>query len=301
MIADLPARFQQLIRRLFRTSSKRPKMIEIRPIWHTDPLKSNGLKDEISALLAIEQRISTASDVYLNLCRELIDEGYVEELSSLSRSAHTDLIGGCEMARTGYLKQAYSLWRSWFEQTIFCLYFLEAPLHRAAWLVKTEVSQDDNPQYRLMLHQLLTDSGEKHPFAIVYDSRYTQLTNLLRISNVPKAQRPIQRSIRVLTTLSQGVHGTYQPQSAQDMDSLNAQVSKHCRPVLESAEHLINTYWILLLTDMLALPEDVLFGLRDGKANPEDLRASGVDQAEQVAALAPFFSQAFPPAQQRNG
>lgn len=53
------------------------------------------------------------------------------------------------MARTGYLKQAYSLWRSWFEQSIFFLYFLEAPLHKAAWKVKAEISQDDSPQYRL--------------------------------------------------------------------------------------------------------------------------------------------------------
>lgn len=271
-------------------------MIEIRPIWHNAPLNPSGLKGEISSLLAIEQRIHEASNVYLDLSRSVMDEDYIDELSSLFKSAYTDLVGGCEMARSGYIKQAYSLWRSWFEQTIFYLYFLEAPLHRAAWLVKTEVTQDDNPQYRLMLHQLLADSGEKHPFAIVYDSRYARLTNQLKISNVPKAQRPIQKSTRVLTTLSQGVHGTYQPQSAQNMDVLGVQVSKHCQPVLESAEQLINTYWILLLTDILALPEDVLFRLRDGKADPDEFRRAGVDEAERVAALAPSFSQIFPSA-----
>lgn len=305
VLSDLRSRIQRIPGSLLCTvpnpNPNSKKMIEIRPIWHRDSLNPEGLNAEISSLLAIEQRISVASDVYLGLAREVIDKEYIEDLSSLSKSARTDLIGGCEMARTGYLKQAYSLWRSWFEQTIFYLYFLEAPLHRAAWLVKTEVSQDDSPQYRLMLHQLLADSGEKHPFAIVYDSRYTQLTNSLKISNVPKAQRPIQRSNRVLTTLSQGVHGTYQPQSAQSMDALSAQVAKHCRPVLESAEQLINTYWILLLTDMLALPEDVLFRLREGNAAPKDLQAAGVDQAEHVAALAPFFSQTFPPAQPQNG
>lgn len=303
VLSDLHSRIQRVLGSLFCIvlNPDQKQMIEIRPIWHSGSLNPKGLNAEICLLLAIEQRISAASDVYLRLAREVIDEEYIDDLSSLDKSARTDLIGGCEMARTGYLKQAYSLWRSWFEQTIFYLYFLEAPLHRAAWLVKTEISQDDSPRYKLMLHQLLADSSEKHPFAIVYESRYTQLTNSLKISNIPKTQRPIQRSIRVLTTLSQGVHGTYQPQSAQNIDGLSAQVAKHCRPVLESAEQLINTYWILLLTDMLALPEDVLFHLREGKATPEDLKAAGVDQAEYVAALAPFFSQTFPPAQSKNG
>lgn len=122
-------------------------MIEIRPIWHTAPFNPSELKGEISSLLSIEQRINDASKVYLDLSKKLMDEEYIEELSSLFKSACTDLVAGCEMARTGYIKQAYSLWRSWFEQTIFFLYFLEAPIHRAAWLVKTEVSQDDSPQY----------------------------------------------------------------------------------------------------------------------------------------------------------
>ncbi len=290
-----------LLALLLETTTHPQKMIEIRPIWNTTPLDAAELTDEISSLLTIEKRINEASKVYLDLSKRVMDEGYIEELSSLSKSAHIDLVGGCEMARTGYIKQAYSLWRSWFEQTIFYLYFLEAPLHRAAWLVKTEVSQDDNPQYRLMLHQLLADSGEKHPFAIVYDSRYTRLTNLLKISNVPKAQRPIQKSNRVMITLSQGVHGTYQPQSAQNMAFLGDQIARHCQPVLESAEQMINTYWILFLTDMLGLPEEVLFGLRDGKANAEEFRRSGVDEAERVAALAPFFYQIFPSTQPKHG
>jgi len=276
-------------------------MIAIRPVWNTAVPKRGDLPAEVVALLAVEERIVRASDVYLELARILAEEEYVDELASLMRSAHRDLTGGCEMARTGYIKQAYSLWRSWFEQSIFFLYFLEAPLHKAAWKVKAEISQDDSPQYRLMLHQLFADSSEKHPFTLVYDARFTSLTAALKISSVPKAQRPIQRASRVLTVLSQGVHGTYQPQSAENLEALCSQLDTHCKPVLVAAEEVLNTLWMLLITDVIALPEEVLVKLREGSVLPQALTDAGVDEADSVAKLAPFFALVFPPPQEKNG
>lgn len=276
-------------------------MIEIRPIWKPTVPEQLSLRPQVAALLSVEQRIVSASNVYLSLARIAVDEEYVDDLTSLMRSALNDLIAGCEMARTGYVKQAYSLWRSWFEQSIFFLFFLEAPLHKAAWKVKAEISQDDNPQYRLMLHQLLTDSGERHPFTLVYDARFSRLIEALKISAVPKAQRPIQRAVRVLTTLSQGVHGTYQPQSAQDMDGICAQLDAHCKPVLTTAEEILNTFWVLLFTDLVALPENVLIQLRQGQVSVSDLRDAGVDEVDQVAALAPYFALAFSSPHLKNG
>lgn len=269
-------------------------MIEIRPVWNVALRNKDDLPSQIAALLAVEERIVSASEVYLNIAKNLLDREYVDELTSLMRSAHRDLAGGCEMARTGYLKQAYSLWRSWFEQAIFFLYFLEAPLHKAAWQVKAEINVDDSPQYRLMLHQLLADSGEKHPFAIVYDARYTILNAALQIGSIPKQKRPIQRAARVLTLLSQGVHGTYQPQSAENIEGLCVQLDTHCKPVLVAAEEVLNTLWILLITSLIALPHDVLVKMRDGSVQPQVLIDAGIDEADTVAKLAPFFALAFP-------
>lgn len=276
-------------------------MIAIRPVW-TPLLHGRGeLPAQVLALLDVEERIVKASAVFVKIARVIADEEYIDELASLMRSAQRDLAAGCEMARTGYIKQAYSLWRSWFEQSIFFLYFLEAPLHKAAWKVKAEVSQDDSPQYRLMLHQLLADSSEKHPFTLVYDARFTSLIAALKISAVPKAQRPIQRAIRVLTVLSQGVHGTYQPQSAENMDYLCTQLDSHCRPVLQSAEDVVNTLWMLLITDSIALPEEVLIKLREGSVTASYLSEAGIYEADSMAEIAPFFSRVFPSPQEKHG
>lgn len=276
-------------------------MIAIRPIWDASLPTHEQLRKEERSLLEVETRIEKASDVFLDLVRILADKDYVDELSSLSRSAHSDLVGGCEMARAGYVKQAYSLWRSWFEQSIFFLYFLEAPIHKAAWKVKAEVSQDDNPQYRLMLHQLLSNTGEKHPFALVYESRYKILTEALKISGVPKANMPIQKASRVLTTLSQGVHGTYQPQSAKNLDGICAQLEANCMPVLCAAEEVLNIFWILLITELVALPADVLILLKEGCAPLDRLREVGLDDADKLAAIAPFFAIAFPYSKNKYG
>jgi hypothetical protein len=276
-------------------------MIEIRPIWNSNPPDPMHLRAEISTLLSIEQRIVAASSVYLNLARILADSEYVDELTSLMRSSQNDLVAGSEMARTGYFKQAYSLWRAWFEQSIFFLYFLEAPLHKSAWKVKAEISGDESPPYRLMLHELLADSGERHPFTLVYDARFTRLTEALKISSIPKAQRLIPKAGRILTALSQGVHGTYQPQSAQNLDALCAQIDTHCNRILVAAEEVFTTFWILLITDLVALPESVLVRLREGDTSITPLRDAGVDEAEAIAKLAPYFALAFPLLKTKHG
>jgi hypothetical protein len=276
-------------------------MINIRPVWNPSFPAHGELRKEVLALLEVENRIVKASDVFLNLIRVLVDEDYVDELSSLSKSAHNDLIGGCEMARTGYVKQAYSLWRSWFEQSIFFLYFLEAPIHKAAWQVKAEISQDDSPQYRLMLHQLLSNTSEKHPFALVYDSRYKILSEALKISGVSKANHPIQKASRVLTTLSQGVHGTYQPQSAKDLDGVCVQLEANCTPVLSAAEEILDIFWILLITELVALPPEVLISFREGSSPLDRLNDAGLDNVDKLATIAPFFAIAFPSPKKQNG
>jgi hypothetical protein len=268
-------------------------MINIRAIWNTSSPDSAPLAEAESSLLDIEHRIVNATDTYNQLAQIFSDKDYVIELSSLIRSARNDLVGGCEMARAGYIKQAYSLWRSWFEQSIFFLYFLEAPIHKAAWQVKEQVNHDDNPQYRLMLHQLLNNSGEKHPFALVYESRYKKLTATLKISGLPKQEQPIQKAIRVLTTLSQGVHGTYQPQSAKTPEMIHTQIEMHCKPVLSEAEKVLHSFWILFITEIVALPENIIIAFRDGNISHESIASIGLDGAEQLAKLAPFFAIAF--------
>lgn len=274
--------------------TKAAEMIEIRPVWRAGERLDSQSNEAIKKLLEIEQKIITGGDNCFEVVRLLSDSDNIEQLRRLQVSGKNDLVAGCELARTGYLKQAYSLWRSWFEQSIFLLYFLEAPLHQAAWKVSSEVSQSDSPQYRLMLHQLLTESGEKHPFTLVYDSRYTVLSDVLKISNTPKAQRPIPRATRVLTVLSQGVHGTYQPQVADKLETLCGQLEAHCIPMLSAASEVLSIFWVLFISNFVDLPEETLVQLREGEISVEKLTTAGIDNAPQIAALAPTFSEAFP-------
>ena len=155
-------------------------MVEIRGVWEIEgplPAVADG---NVHALLELERFAIDAVKLCCKTAIAFVDEGNVANVHFLQQSAQADLVAGCELARAGYLKQAYSLWRSWFEQSIFSLYFLEAPIHRAAWKVASEVSLDDNPQYRLMLHQLLNESGERHPFSLVYSDRFFRLLDALR-------------------------------------------------------------------------------------------------------------------------
>lgn len=269
-------------------------MIEIRPVWIQDNDAIHAPNGEVADLLTTEKKIIENKNNLLRATASLFDDYYVKELTPLLDSAQRDLTAGCELARTGYLKQSYSLWRSWFEQSVFFLYFLEAPLHKAAWNVKAEVSADDNPQYRLMLHQLLSNSGERHPFAIVYEARFANITSALKYGSIPKDKRPIQRAGRVLTQLSQGVHGTYRPQVPSGLEELRKKLREHCIPVLIESENVLNTLWLSLFADLLALPEQILVKLREGNVTVEEIKAAEIDEVEAVQFLTSAFSQTFP-------
>lgn len=60
-------------------------MIAIRPVWNVAVPHGNDLPAQVSALLAIEERIVSASKVYLSLARTLTDEEY--EMSLLRSCA----------------------------------------------------------------------------------------------------------------------------------------------------------------------------------------------------------------------
>lgn len=192
------------------------------------------------------------------------------------------------------MKQAYSLWRSWFEQSLFALYFLEAPINRRAWKVSEAVKLEDNPKYRLMLHQLLTESGEPHPFTLVYGERHTNLLQAFAIASSPKADRPVPRAVRILTLLSQGVHGTYQPTRAQSSETCLMQVEEHCLPALQKAFSSLSHFWVLLLTDLAALPPGFLIAMRNGNVDLTDPSVRDLGIPEAILKLGPILQHVFP-------
>ena len=269
------------------------QMIDIRPIWALgDPLPVFA-QAPINSLIGIEKNAVGAINQCIALSDALVRDPEEQAITFLQRSAKIDLVAGCELARCGYLKQAYSLWRSWFEQSLFYLYFLEAPVHKAAWKVSDEVTLEDNPQYRLMLHQLLTDSGDRHAFAIVYNERFNRMMEALKVSQVPKAHRPVPRATKILTMLSQGVHGTYQPSAANSIDQASAQLQSHCLPILQGALDCVVLYWLLLLTSHIDIPPEILVKLRDNAAQVAEIAETGLEEPDKIAALGPLFKRAF--------
>lgn len=127
-------------------------MITIRPAWNIEATIENDADSPQSQLIGIQIQATQILSLCHEIAENILEKDYVSEVHFLLRSGNNDLVAGCELARAGYLKQAYSLWRSWFEQAMFTLYFLEAPIHRAAWKVSLKVELSDNPKYRLMLH-----------------------------------------------------------------------------------------------------------------------------------------------------
>lgn len=179
-------------------------MIEVRAIWERALPPPDGLADSIQRLTEIAARgvqelnnsLAAAVRVHLDLA---------ERVRPTVDSANVDMIAGCELARCGYFKQAYALWRAWLEQAMFALYFLEAPLHLAAWKPAEEIRLGTEPETKLMLHQLLVGGGDKaHHFAVVYRERSEAVLRAWRITPV-KAADPIRIANRRLGDLSQGV------------------------------------------------------------------------------------------------
>lgn len=208
----------------------------MRPIWATDaPVREGGNVFEELANLEL---------VGASYLEAILAAPFLTEVSSvlpIAEAAEIDLRAGCELARGGYFKQAYSLWRSWFEQTIFSLYFLEASLHRLAWRIVEEVKHGEEPPTKLMLHQLLAESGEKHPFAVVYAERFQSLFAALRITT-SKSAGPIKTARHCLTDLSQGVHGTYVPKRVGSRAELPDALSRHALPTLSRARTMVGLF-----------------------------------------------------------
>ncbi len=267
----------------------------IRSIWEINENPPAVSATEVTQLFNLEKLARDDAGVFLDLAKTFFDDVETSSLDSLHVSCKVDLVAGCELARTGYFKQAYALWRAWFEQSLFALYFLEAPIHRFAWKTTAEVSMDDSPNYRLMLHQLLAESSERHPFALVYDDRYMRLLNELKIDlkSIKKERRPIRIATRVLTTLSQGVHGTYQPKPPRNEQDVYSLLEKHCLQILEKAVDTVALYWLLFLTANIGLPPDVLIALRDGILTDAQATATDLPGAEKLMQLAPIFKRSI--------
>lgn len=279
---------------LFQKQNRTEAVLQIRPIWDLS-LTLTIDHDEPKHLLELERSIDETLKNYVDVVRafDAVTDSAIEAAESLLMTAKIDLVAGCEMARCGYLKQAYTLWRSWFEQSFFALYFLESPLNRYAWKVSDSVSLKDSPQYRLMLHQLLTESGEKHAFTLVYNERHAVLVQTLKASKQPKDQEPVKRAIRVLTQLSQGVHGTFRPSSMATYEMVCSQIGLHGTPALRNAWAVISEFWLLYIANVVDLPEDGWIALRSGELSAEQAKKYLGEEGEGLATLNESFKNAF--------
>jgi hypothetical protein len=191
-----------------------------------------------------------------------IDPDLAERVRPTVESANIDMIAGCELARCGYFKQAYALWRAWLEQALFALYFLEAPLHLAAWKTAEEIHLGEEPETKLMLHQLLVARGDKaHHFSVVYRERTEAVLRAWRITPVKTAD-PIRIANLRLGDLSQGVHGTFRPQPIGGEGELPDEVTRHVLPVLRSAVRLVGFLWFVNIQSQLDLGDEKLAEMR---------------------------------------
>jgi hypothetical protein len=242
------------------------QFVLIRPMWAGDEGLPHDLSPEAEKLNKCQQSIIQGMDCCFNLFLTTFEED-AESVRPLLNNAKTDLIAGCELARLGYIKPAYTVWRSWFEQSLFLLYFLEAPIHRLGWKVFQEVALGDDPRYRLMLHQLLANSSEKHPFVFVYEDRFTKLLTTLGISTLPKEKKITNQATRILTIFSQGVHGTFQPLAPSSEQVGMELLDRHCNKPLELAGKVILLYYSLLCIDRLGLPDGLIVAMREKVAD----------------------------------
>ncbi|NYF21626.1 hypothetical protein HDC36_003095 [Xanthomonas sp. JAI131] len=249
------------------------------------------LKGATKDLISLERNALQFQSIYLSCAELTLGKEQVDQVRPLIKSASEDLIAGCELARLGFLKQAYTLWRSWFEQAIFALYFLESPISRIAWKVEEEVNFGDKPSHRLMLHQLIAESGEKHQFAAVYNSRFNATMAAFKKSGIPGDQKILKRTERIFTTLSQGVHGTFRPKLPSGPEECAKALGQHGHRALKEAANVIGVYWVCFLTESLSLDESMLTDLRSGSLDPANPKYTAVEDIGLIAELnLPFFS-----------
>ncbi len=267
------------------------RLVPARAAWS---MNENPYATEVGKrLLAIEK--VAAKDIlrFTECAREFAGPDEVDAVGTLNTAAVHDLVAGCELARLGFMKQAYTLWRSWFEQAMFALYFIESPIHRQAWKVSESIKIGDKPAHRLMLHQLLQEGSEKHPFIQVYVDRYEALTASLKISNIPKNKKIAKRAELVLTVLSQGVHGTFRPLSPGKISAADSAIEKYGLDVLQEAIDVVAVFWICYLVSLMGIDDSAIAELKVGALNTLDPSLFGINGADKVVALNESFSRIF--------
>lgn len=247
----------------WRVAPRPPGRSYVRPVWLANSaltLPSGSARD----LHELERKAVREIRGYLELSHLGGRNEVHPEVAALYENAINDLVAGCELARLGYLKQAYSLWRSWFEQVLFGLFFIESPIHSHAWTVHESLTLDDGPNFRLMLHQLLTVGRDGHPFALVYGERFQRVTDAMKHSNVPKHRRVLGRAEKVLTALSQGVHGTYRPRKMDGHARVAERLSSESLGLLNESLGVVGQFWCLYLAFAFGMGEPELIDLKSG-------------------------------------
>lgn len=259
------------------TSSK--NTVEIRPIWERlSSLETSTLPSYVTEIHSCERNAVNAIQAAVLAARQLYDDERVDNIEPIVRHALADFVAGCELVRAGYIRQAYALWRSWLEQVVFALYFLEAPLHLAAWKRVEKVSSGSEPPYKLMLHEILKKGGEKpHPFAVVYNERFKSLYAALKVSP-PSKRAPLTTATELLGDLSQGVHGTFQPEMMTSDAELSQAYDKHIKPLLGRLVALVGFLCFVCLQSRFEFSEAQWTKMRDRRTFPE------IDNAEEELA-----------------
>jgi hypothetical protein len=243
-------------------------MTMLRPSWQHDlPLWGPHI-EPIAQLMSIESIAREQVERSLNALPPDLQTS-IDAIRPIIETANVDLTIGCDVARGGHLKQAFSLWRAWFEQSLFALYFLEAPLHRRAWRTVDAVGAGKRPAFSLMLHQILVSDGDRaDPFGLVYKERCDNLLAALRIS-LKKDLHPLRVATHRLTDLSQGVHGTFRPARVAAETDLGPALNKHALPVLRSTVRVVGFLWFVCVQSSLDLSAEQVIGMRSASFTPD--------------------------------
>lgn len=260
-------------------------MIPIRSAWDTRADLGTNFSPEVQRLFSLENTAIKYTDDLLTTAQKYIPEDFVEQVKPTFSSALLDLTAGCELARCGYQKQAYSLWRSWYEQSLFALYFMEAPLHRQAWRQVDSVQFGHEPKVKLMLHQILESSGDKlHPFGYIYTERYNNLKSRLRI-DVAKERSIVALAVSRLIDLSQGVHGTYRPILPKKIDELNNFLELHGNNMLAATLEVVGMFYFLLIADKCELSDEQYVRITSKPFTPDSESPDEMQIAKFITAL----------------
>lgn len=228
-------------------------LMNVRSCWQANLPLPQELLDaaapEVRELCQLEADARLFLERQLMAMRALLGDDAIAEIEPLISSANLDLCAGCELARLGYLKQAYALWRAWFEQIIFAFYFLESPIQRTAWKVEEAVSDGKKPLHHLMLHKFLEPD---HAFALVYKERIENLLAAMKKSPV----KVLKEAEHVFTDLSQGVHGTFRPVSPTGPQEVAAALKLHALGKLRKCLDLLVIFGTAQAVGLSDLTED---------------------------------------------